>query len=68
MEELFLRFHAADQVLIDLLRITVEHPDPENAADLSQVTDQFVQAPASIQIGPVKSCLLRNQDQLLHAL
>ena len=68
MADLRFRRDRLNEFLRDFLRITVEYPDPVDAADCRQSVQQLRQALLSIQINTVQRCLLRDKNQLPDAL
>ena len=64
MKHLGFRGDTADQIIIDLLRITIQDPDPRQVFDLRQSSQQLRQFLFSVEIHTIYRGFLSHQDQL----
>ena len=68
MADLFLIADRLDQLIVDLLRITVENTDPADSFDLTEFLKENVKRFFAIEIFAIYGCFLCYQDQLFHTL
>ena len=66
--DLLFFFHDLDQLIVDLLRITVENTDPADSFDLTELLKQDVECFFAVEICTVNGGLLSYKDQLLDSL
>ena len=66
--DLLFFFHDLDQLIVDLLRITVENTDPADSFDLAEFLKQDVECFFAVEVCTVNGGLLCNKDQFLDSL